>query len=293
MEHEPQNENTAEDELSKKHKKERKDLQAKIQALKKTATKGDKKKKKEVAEEIVRLEQELDHKQESELEHTPTSVEPTENDDGQEEINSSYEEPTAKISRAQKRRNKKQVADKEREKRIAEQEETNKQGPRQIELSSIKEILQHEGLQIYNIPADGNCLYCAINHQLEVTGRESLNIAKLRKLTASFIRDNKDEFLPFMYNEDDGFVDESQFEKYCKDIANTKVWGGQLELTALSKILKCPIKVIQASAPFTVQGESFTGIPLTVTYHKHLYRLGEHYNSTTKISENADIDEAS
>lgn len=40
---------------------------AKIQALKKTATKGDKKKKKEVAEEIAKIEKELTGKHEAEL----------------------------------------------------------------------------------------------------------------------------------------------------------------------------------------------------------------------------------
>ena len=38
-----------------------------IQALKKTCTKGDKKKKKEVTEEIIRLEQELEKGQNEEL----------------------------------------------------------------------------------------------------------------------------------------------------------------------------------------------------------------------------------
>lgn len=39
----------------------------KIQALKKSATKGDKKKKKEVQEEIARLESEMDKRHEEEL----------------------------------------------------------------------------------------------------------------------------------------------------------------------------------------------------------------------------------
>lgn len=40
---------------------------AKIQALKKTATKGDKKKKKDVAEEIAKLESEIEAKHAAEL----------------------------------------------------------------------------------------------------------------------------------------------------------------------------------------------------------------------------------
>lgn len=272
------------EELLKKHRQERKDLQARIQSLKKTAVKGDKKKKKEVAETILQLEKELDEKQSLELKDIPiqTTEIPIESED---KINEDEEIAPNRVSRAQKRRNKKEIANKEREKRIAEEEKNNRQGPRVIELNTIKEILQTEGLQIHNIPADGNCLYCAINHQLDVTGRTSLNVSKLRKLTATYIHENKEDFLPFMYNDDDEIVDEEKFEKYCKDVANTKLWGGQLELTALSKALKCPIKIIQASGPLTIQGETYEGPPLILTYHKHLYRLGEHYNSTTNLIE--------
>ena len=51
------------------HRKEKKELQAQIQALKKTASKGDKKKKKEVAETIANLEAELKEKHKAELAH--------------------------------------------------------------------------------------------------------------------------------------------------------------------------------------------------------------------------------
>lgn len=188
-----------------------------------------------------------------------------------------------KITRAQKRRNKKAAEDKDREKRISEQEEINKQGPRVRELNTIKENLKQMGLSIHNIPADGNCLYCAISHQLEIKGLDPFNVNKLRKDTANFMRENRDDFIPFMYSDNDDMVDEKQFEDYCNSVANTKLWGGQLELRALSNILKCPIKVIQAAGQPTLQGESFTGPELVLTYHRHLYRLGEHYNSTVVL----------
>ena len=37
---------------------------------------------------------------------------------------------------------------------------------------------------------------------------------------------------------------------------------------------------IQAEGPLMQIGEDFAGEPLTVTYHRHMYGLGEHYNST-------------
>ncbi|EFA04273.1 deubiquitinase OTUD6B [Tribolium castaneum] len=278
----------SEEELLKKHKQERKDLQAKIQSLKKSVTKGDKKKKKEVTEEIARLEQELETKHSSELgslkpvteEQIPEDSETADDPEAPNEDNQ-----PVRVSRAGRRRNKKAQEEREREKRIQEQAEKNKEGPRMTEMNAIKEVLAKMGLQLFNIPADGNCLYCAVNHQLVSTGREAYTVPKLRKLTAEFMKENKEEFLPFMYNESDETVSEEYFESYCKEVATTKLWGGQLELRALSNVLKCPIKVIQANGPPTLQGENFEGPELILAYHRHLYRLGEHYNSTIVLKD--------
>jgi len=107
---------------------------------------------------------------------------------------------------------------------------------------------------------------------------DDLDVQELRERTADYMRENKDDFLPFMDE-----MDEAKFEKYCKDVEKTKLWGGQLELKALSNILKVPIKVMQASGPATILGEQFEGTPLIVVYHRRLYRLGEHYNSTIPL----------
>lgn len=276
----------AEEDLLKKHKQERKELQAKIQSLKKTAPKG--KKKKEIADQIAQLEKELDERQQEELSLVqPAGEEDSGGDVIQEEDVAIEESPRpVKVSRAQKRRSKKENEEKERDRRIQEQEEENKKGPRVKEINTIKELLQCQGLQLYNIPADGNCLYCAVNHQLQIRGKEEYSIEKLREITANFMRENKDDFLPFMCNDSEEPLTDEQFEKYCKNIETTKFWGGQIELKALSNALKCPIKIIQASGPPTIQGEDFQGPPLILTYHRHLYRLGEHYNSTMNLLEN-------
>src|SRR5436190_23950942 len=61
------------EELTLRHKKELKDLNAKTTALKKTATKGDKKRKKEVQNEIAKLEAELHKRQEEEVKKQPSN----------------------------------------------------------------------------------------------------------------------------------------------------------------------------------------------------------------------------
>lgn len=276
---------TNEDILSK-HRKERKDLQAQIQSLKKSIQK-DKKKKKEVLEQVARLELELDQKQSKELEECNIQ----ENGDDQTQDESPMDETVClvketRVSKAQKRRNKKASEEKEREERINAQEKQNKNGPRNKEIEQLNVSLKEIGLKIFNIPADGNCLYCAVDHQLEVTGRPTYGLSKLRKMTADYMRKNKDDFLPFMThaNEDEIFT-EDQYEEYCDTLVKKPVWGGQIEIRALSSILHCPIKVIQANSGPTIQGEQFKGPELVLAYHRHLYRLGEHYNSTITISD--------
>ena len=62
--------------MEARHRREWKELRAKIQQLKKSATKGDKKRKKEVGVEVERLERELEERHEREkkehLEETET-----------------------------------------------------------------------------------------------------------------------------------------------------------------------------------------------------------------------------
>jgi len=56
-----------------------------------------------------------------------------------------------------------------------------------------------------------------------------------------------------------------------------------LQLQVLSRILKCPIEVIQAvGAPYIIGNEYSSGKKVTLTYHRHMYELGAHYNSVTK-----------
>jgi OTU domain-containing protein 6 len=68
-------------------------------------------------------------------------------------------------------------------------------------------------------------------------------------------------------------------------MANTACWGGQIEIQALSEALKTPIEVYAADQDVLTMGELYGGAlgnglqPLRVTYHRHYYTLGEHYNS--------------
>ena len=85
------------------------------------------------------------------------------------------------------------------------------------------------------------------------------------------------------------------FEEYVRNVRSTSTWGGQLELRALSEGLKCPIVVFSAEGPPLKMGAEYSQVEaeggsddvegwdknkaLLLSYHRHYYALGEHYNS--------------
>jgi len=281
--------------ILQRHKEERKTLQAKIMNLKHGVSKGDKKKKKEIMELVAKLEAELDQKQEQELQEQP--VDELINNVGEkvgtlstsEDPESETKGPAVKVSKAQKRRDKKAEKERERDKQIAEQEEANLLGARNVEAEKIKSTLKARGLAIYEIPSNGDCLYAAIGHQLIVQEKPS-STAILRSQTASYVRDHKDDFLPFLSDKDSEIFSQEKFESYCNNIENTNAWGGQLELRAMSQVLQQPIEVIQSEGPAIIIGEEFEKPSLILTYHRHAYGLGEHYNSVILAVESPDDD---
>ena len=136
-------------------------------------------------------------------------------------------EETVKISKAQKKRDKKVEQAKAREQLIKEQEVENQQGMRHIETEKIKTILAEKNLTFYDIPSDGNCMYAAIIHQInQDPGAKQWTVQQLRNQAADFMRSHPDEFTPFM----DEVSTEEQFAKYCDDVQKTLAWGGQLEV---------------------------------------------------------------
>lgn len=280
------------EEIQQRHRIERKALQAKIQQLKKAAGKPDKKKKKELDQQIAQLEADLKNAQLKETAVVENGIE-DENEPEPEPVETKEEiKPGGRVSKAQKRRDKKAALEAQRS-RLAEQDTDDDGVERAVESLAIGKALRSRGLRLAAVAPDGDCLYSAVKHQLQSTGRSS-SVKALRNLTADYIRKHKNDFTPFMCDPNTGdMLDDPQFERYCKDVASTNTWGGQIELQALASALKTTIRVIQADPPgLIVQGEEYAknGEPLVLTYHRHLYGLGEHYNST-KVSLDAESSE--
>nr|XP_020669451.1 OTU domain-containing protein 6B [Pogona vitticeps] len=275
--------------LARRQRKEKRDLQARIQGMKNTVPKNDKKRRKQLLEDVAKLEAELEQKHKEELKKLKEAL-PEQNKEYSATINIAQLELEDKdkiqpfrVSKAQKRRDKKAALEKEREERIAEAEIENLTGARHLESQKLAQLLAARELEIKQIPSDGHCMYRALEDQLKEQ-QNSWTVSTLRSRTAEYMGSHMDDFLPFLTNPNTGdLYSRDEFEKYCYDIANTAAWGGQLELRALSHILQMPIEIVQMDSPSIIVGEEYNGKPLTLVYMRHAYGLGEHYNSVKPL----------
>ncbi|XP_050425101.1 deubiquitinase OTUD6B isoform X2 [Adelges cooleyi] len=272
------------DDILQRHRNEKKDMQCKIQSMKKSVAKGDRKRKKEVAEQTADIESKLKQKHQEELDKFTEHNDETSVIKKMEEV--TIDESTQKISRAEKRRAKKITQLKERQAFIEEHEIQNFSGIRHLETQTLIEKLKILGLAIIDIPSDGNCLYSAVVHQLkEVTGKV-YTVQEIRHMTSDFLKCNKEDFIPYLSNPDTGdMLSDEQFDDYCNQVANSVQWGGEIELRALSHVFKTPIKVIQAEGADVIIGEEYNTCtkPLIIVFHRHMYGLGAHYNAVYLI----------
>eukprot|EP00128_Syssomonas_multiformis_P000190 Colp12_sorted_trinity150504_noHs@24638 len=181
-----------------------------------------------------------------------------------------------KPSRAAKRREKKEQAAKDHEQAVAEN--SNVVSASAQETEAIQKKLAALGLEIKKIAPDGHCLYCAVSDQLKLIDI-NLDFKTLRKSAATYISTHANDFLPFLVNDNGDMMTPEDFKNYLHRLEHSSDWGGELELQAIAHVLKLPIEVIQASAASHILGTEYKGQPLRLSYHRHEYSLGAHYNS--------------
>jgi len=147
-------------------------------------------------------------------------------------------------------------------------------------------------------------MYLSVAHQLQVTDQmpklleavEQLRVPDgsednrtgdhwmVRRVAAAFLRANRERFAPFMVVEDgQNMPQDAQFEVYCDAVADSAEWGTHLELQAISGALKVPLTVYKAGAEKIIASEDGAeGEALELSYHRHMYSSGEHYNSVVR-----------
>lgn len=307
------------DELLARHRKEQKDLIAQITSLKKQALK---KTRKSVNSKCADLQSSLDARHASEISELngtspselgcvspeqllaamnldSTSKEDTANGENNDSKTGDLEtEKEVQISEAPVQGGKKRNRAKERlakrqaqidaMKAEAQEEASNSVDYRAIEAESMRQLLNTQGLLLYEIKPDGHCLFLSIQDQLELrhegqASSEKISVSELRKQAADHIRANPDSYIPYLFDQDTMTL--RDVGEYTKELEETVMWGSDLEIAALAAVFDCPIKVLVAGSAPIVFNESGTQPQLVVAYYKHSYGLGEHYNSCRDINQ--------
>lgn len=291
------------DEMLSRHRKEISQLQNKETELKKAAAKGSKAeqktKKKQVEEEVSRLSAKLKEKHAEELAslgYTTSNSKDKDNLDNLVKaiagVSVNSQADLAKPSKSIKRREKRAQQEAAREQRIKEEQSSNI-SDRVIEYEKLEKKLKPLGLTINEVKPDGHCLYRAVEDQLALVsgGSSPYNFQELRKMVAAYMRGHSSDFLPFFLSENmvEGESESSlteRFDNYCNEVELTAAWGGQLELGALTHCLKKHIMIYSGSFPDVEMGKEYksddgsdSSKPIMLSYHRHAFGLGEHYNS--------------
>ncbi|VDN97126.1 unnamed protein product [Rodentolepis nana] len=283
---------SAMEELHQQHRKEKKALQAKITALKKSVPKGDRNRRNQVTQEIAVLEKELADRHEKEAQELISSIQSCNiSNSGIDEHSTSAitdNESVPRLSKAAKRREK--AATKALLLTQSVEKTLIKEGNSisSKEYTELEKILSERGLTLHRVPSDGDCLFASIAHQIEVHGLverfkkacsefnvrfpdppDVKSIVRcLRLVATAVIRSNANDFLPFICAESDidsGSTEET-LDLYCKKMEIAGTWGDQLEIQALSTALEQPIEVIQTTGSPILIGELFThSPPLVIT----------------------------
>ncbi|XP_024397303.1 OVARIAN TUMOR DOMAIN-containing deubiquitinating enzyme 5 [Physcomitrium patens] len=289
-------------EMLSRHQKEIKELQGKEIALKKAAAKGSKAeqkaKKKAAEDEIVKLDAVMKARQAKELASMGFQGDEKEQVASIDTLvkaiagvtTSGAPDHPGRPSKGQKFREKRAQQEAQRQQRIQE-EQSNLVNEREVEDQQLTNKLNPIGLGLKEIKPDGHCLYRAVEDQLALHPNACplLSYQQLRELAASFMRSHPEDFLPFiggdLEREIEGNDPQSKFETYCREVEATASWGGQLELGALAQALKKHIVVYSANGPDVEMGTEYTNadLKLRISYHRHAFGLGEHYNSVVPL----------
>ncbi|MFH4975890.1 hypothetical protein AB6A40_002599 [Gnathostoma spinigerum] len=277
--------------LLAKQRKEKREFQGRAVSMKHSVPKGDKKKRREVVAELERVENEMKARHANELDQLKLTLSKQASTASVVEKGESIiGEVRAEKNRSAKALRRKEKKAEEMKRRIAAEQEDAKNAPfssGKLETEEIAKALSERNFKLHEIAPDGDCLYNAIAHQLSMRSPNGIVTGDdVRRRAADYILVNRDDFLPFLMNEDGDPISPFEFEEYCEKIRRCckdgGMWGGEPELKAISCALEKRIEVVQPGNRITVFGEEYSETkPLIITYHRFAYNLGEHYNSTS------------
>lgn len=143
-------------------------------------------------------------------------------------------------------------------------------GIAQAEISFRRCLSQERNFIIVNMGEDGNCLFRSVSHQ--VYGTQDNHKLVRQKCVEYMVLESF-----YFCNYVEG--DEEFFERYCNRMALDGVWGGNIEIQAMSELYQRPIEIYAYSTkPMKTYSNQFTSpaSPIRLSYHQK-----KHYNSVS------------
>jgi len=321
-------ETETETEFFERQARERKELEQRAEKLKSCVPKKDRVGRDRINQEIDEMKKALKESHEKERKErgfaprndgdgntqaAATSTKPTENGNSTSRANDAVKSfyPTnngsqpQQLSKAQLKKQKRKEQEAEKQKQIEAERWDNLSKPteKQQEDQAFRLLLEPLNMGIHHIPADGNCMYSAISHQLSLLQDTAFleriyppldikDVMQLRRRVAEYMREHPDDFAPFL---DDGSDSHIDLNAYCDRVETRQdCWGGQLELKAFAECLDMVIHVYAVGMPLVVmEKHKGDGVEkykdddrpiLRLCYHRKMYGLGEHYNSVVVLS---------
>lgn len=137
----------------------------------------------------------------------------------------------------------------------------------------FKDQLKAMGLTLREIQGDGNCLFRALNDQLEGHTRNHL---KHRYETVQYMKEHRNDFEPFV-------EDDVPFDQHLYNLGQPGTYAGNDAIVAFARLHELVIVIHQLNTPlWQVKGtDKPNAVELHLSYHN-----GDHYNSVRKIGDN-------
>lgn len=193
-------------------------------------------------------------------------------------------------------RMKKRAKSKQKKKRHQQREEVHlpsqEEQERTNENAKIKELFAPNDLAIYEVENGADSLYISLAHQCSVAGM-NLSPEELRTKVVKQLQRAPHQYFHFLPDQNGSINHRKQQISQMKDQVQKGSYGGEMEITALSFVLKRPIHVYSASG-VTQYDEIPSGkSPLSISCHEKQHAFGKHYNSLVAPPSSTPLEEES
>jgi len=145
-----------------------------------------------------------------------------------------------------------------------------------LERTELETLLKKKGMQIQEIPADGNCMFRSLSFLLH--GWADEDHLQMRTEVCQHMEDNKDFFAPFV-------EDDEGFDAYLGRMRKDGTWGSQMELCAAQQSIHCALHIYQPGKPCYVLAAPSPSNKLVLSLH---FDGVSHYNAIYSLDDTLD-----